>query len=76
MTKCLKKIAEKGVEVMSFVCDVRDQSKVMRKSQKGNIINLSSLARHGAPEQTNYSASKAAIEGFTKALSREIGGLR
>ena len=44
----------------------------MRKQRKGNIINLSSLARTGNPGQVNYSAAKAGVVGFTKALAREL----
>ncbi len=47
----------------------------MIKNRCGNIINVSSVAGlHGVAGQTNYCSSKAAIIGFTKALSREIGG--
>lgn len=39
----------------------------------GRIINLSSISAHrGDFGQTNYSASKAAILGFTKSLSKEL----
>ncbi len=47
---------------------------IMSKRQKGNIINLSSLSGvYGNATQTNYSASKAGIIGFSKALSKEVG---
>src|SRR5947208_5194494 len=40
----------------------------------GAIVNGSSVVGlHGNPGQTNYSASKAGIIGFTKALARELG---
>lgn len=45
---------------------------VMRKQRKGNIINLSSVARHGNPGQANYSAAKSGIVGLTKALAKEL----
>lgn len=46
----------------------------MSKRQEGNIINLSSLSGvYGNSSQTNYSASKAGIIGFSKALSKEAG---
>lgn len=46
----------------------------MMKRKKGCIVNLSSVAGvHGNATQTNYSASKAGIIGFTKALSKETG---
>lgn len=44
------------------------------KQRSGNIINISSLSGiMGIPGQTNYSASKAGILGFTKALAKEVG---
>ena len=42
-------------------------------------MNISSMGGSvGLPGQTNYSASKAAVEGFTRSLSKETGqyGLR
>jgi len=44
----------------------------MRNENYGRIINISSInAQAGCIGQTNYSASKAGIIGFTKALARE-----
>jgi len=41
----------------------------------GRIINISSpSARMPLPGQANYAASKAGLEGFTRALSRELAG--
>ncbi|MBE1555099.1 3-oxoacyl-ACP reductase FabG [Sporosarcina limicola] len=49
-------------------------SKEMISRKKGTIINISSVSGLvGIPGQTNYSASKAGILGFTKALSKELG---
>jgi 3-oxoacyl-[acyl-carrier protein] reductase len=46
----------------------------MMKRRAGAIVNISSVVGlHGNPGQTNYSASKAGIIGFTKALARELG---
>jgi 3-oxoacyl-[acyl-carrier protein] reductase len=46
----------------------------MMKRRSGSIVNVSSVVGlHGNPGQTNYSASKAGIIGFTKALARELG---
>lgn len=43
------------------------------KQKGGVIINISSVSGTiGTPRQTNYSASKAGIIGFTKALAREV----
>ena len=44
----------------------------MREKKYGRIISLSSInAQSGQVGQTNYSAAKAGIIGFTKALARE-----
>jgi 3-oxoacyl-[acyl-carrier protein] reductase len=46
----------------------------MKSANYGRIISASSInAFHGAFGQTNYSASKAAIVGFTHSLCREVG---
>jgi 3-oxoacyl-[acyl-carrier protein] reductase len=46
----------------------------MMKRRAGAIVNVSSVVGlHGNPGQANYSASKAGIIGFTKALARELG---
>ncbi|RPK88788.1 MULTISPECIES: 3-oxoacyl-[acyl-carrier-protein] reductase [Streptomyces] len=46
----------------------------MMKRKSGCIVNISSVAGvYGNPTQTNYSASKAGIIGFTKALAKEVG---
>ena len=48
--------------------------KGMMKARYGRIINITSVvAVSGNPGQTNYSAAKAGIIGFTKSLAREIG---
>jgi 3-oxoacyl-[acyl-carrier protein] reductase len=45
----------------------------MMKQRKGRIINMSSIAaEHANPGQTNYSASKGAINSFTRALAVEL----
>jgi 3-oxoacyl-[acyl-carrier protein] reductase len=52
----------------------RAASRGMMRRRAGAIVNVSSIVGlHGNPGQTNYSASKAGIIGFTKALARELG---
>ena len=46
----------------------------MMKQKAGRIVNVSSVAGiMGNPGQTNYSAAKAGIIGFTKAMAKEYG---
>ena len=47
--------------------------KSMIKERAGSIINISSVAGlMGNPGQVNYSASKAGLGGFTRALAKEV----
>jgi 3-oxoacyl-[acyl-carrier protein] reductase len=46
----------------------------MMKRRSGTVITLSSISGvYGNPAQTNYSAAKSGIIGFTKALAKEVG---
>jgi len=46
----------------------------MQKNKWGRIINVTSVSGlMGNPGQTNYASSKAALEGFTRSLAKEIG---
>lgn len=52
---------------------VKPALRAMMKTRWGRIINLSSVvARMGNAGQSNYVASKAGIEGFTRALAQEV----
>lgn len=46
---------------------------IMREQASGSIVNISSTAAYGNPGQANYSATKAALQGFTRALAWELG---
>ena len=51
----------------------RPVSTAMLKQRSGTILNISSISGLvGLPGQTNYSASKAGMIGFTKALAKEL----
>jgi 3-oxoacyl-[acyl-carrier protein] reductase len=46
----------------------------MMKRRRGCIVNISSVSGvYGNAKQTNYSAAKAGIIGFSKALAKEVG---
>ena len=55
----------------SFLC-ARSAASLLRKSSRGRIINLSSVAAKGNPGQANYAASKSGIIGLTKTLALEL----
>ncbi len=55
-----------------FLC-TKAASKVMLKQRSGRIINLTSVVGEmGNAGQANYSASKAGVIGFTKAIAKEL----
>lgn len=53
---------------------IRAVAPVMRDAGGGRIVNISStVARMGAPGFAHYVASKAAVDGLTRAAARELG---
>lgn len=59
--------------VRSVFAITREVVKTMLPHGKGNIINISSMAsQYGIPKVIAYTASKAAIEGMTKAMAVEL----
>lgn len=52
----------------------REVARAMIQQHSGRIVNVGSVwGRVGASCEVAYSASKAAIEGFTRALAKELG---
>lgn len=57
----------------AFNCS-REASRLMLHNHNGSIVNISSMwGTVGASMEVHYSASKSAIIGMTKALSKELG---
>ena len=58
----------------SFRC-VRRASKGMIRLRRGRIIFISSVVGlYGSPGQVNYAASKSALVGMARSITRELGG--
>ena len=67
-----REVIETNLSSVFYTC--RAASRGMMKRRGGAIINVSSIVGlRGNWGQTNYSASKAGIIGFTKSLARELG---
>ena len=65
-------VIETNLSSVFYTC--RAAARSMMKRRSGAIVNIASVVGlRGNPGQTNYSASKAGIIGFTKALARELG---
>jgi 3-oxoacyl-[acyl-carrier protein] reductase len=63
-----------SVNLKSVFNFTKAAQKTMLKQRSGSIINMSSVVGvSGNAGQTNYSASKAGIIGFTKSVARELG---
>ena len=57
----------------SFLC-TKAVAKSMMKARKGSIINISSVVGStGNPGQSNYAATKAGLEAFSKSIAKELG---
>lgn len=62
------------VNLKSIFNMTKAAQKVMLKQRSGSIINMSSVVGlDGNAGQSNYSASKAGLIGFTKSIAMEIG---
>lgn len=63
-----------NVNLKSVFNFTKTASAVMLKQRSGSIINMSSVVGvSGNAGQSNYSASKAGIIGFTKSIAKELG---
>jgi NAD(P)-dependent dehydrogenase (short-subunit alcohol dehydrogenase family) len=61
-----------GANLVSTFLTTREFIPAMREQGKGRIINVSSVVAHtGVAGTAHYSAAKAAIEGFTRAVAQE-----
>jgi 3-oxoacyl-[acyl-carrier protein] reductase len=56
----------------TFFC-TREALRLMSRRNEGVIINMSSVAAWGLESVPHYSAAKAGILGFTRAVAREVG---
>ena len=55
-----------------FLCGREAAAHMVELGNSGCIINISSISRHGNMGQTNYSASKAAVEAMAVTWAKEL----
>ncbi len=64
-----------AVNLESAILLAQAVAKVMLRQRRGHIINISSVnGLRGNRGVSVYSATKAALDGFTRSLARELGG--
>lgn len=62
--------------VLGTILSVKHELRVMQAQGSGSIVNISSTFGHeGGANASIYSASKHAVEGFTKSVALEVGVL-
>ena len=67
-----QKVLDINLTAVFVVSQIVSNDMIHRKS--GSIINMTSIVGlHGGAGQVNYSASKAGLIGYTKALCKEVG---
>jgi 3-oxoacyl-[acyl-carrier protein] reductase len=63
------------VNLKGYFNFTRHAAPIFKEQKYGKVINITSInGLRGKFGQTNYSASKAGIIGFTKSLAKELGG--
>lgn len=63
------------VNLKGYFNFTRHVAPLLKEQKSGKIINVTSInGMRGKFGQTNYSASKAGIIGYTKAVAKELGG--
>lgn len=63
------------INLKSSIKLTRNVSRVMMRQREGSIISISSIiGRRGFKGTTVYAATKAALDGMTRAAARELGG--
>jgi 3-oxoacyl-[acyl-carrier protein] reductase len=61
------------INIMGVVYCTREAIPGMRERKYGRVVNIASIAgKEGNPNMTAYSATKAAVIGFTKSAAKEV----
>ena len=77
-----EQMGEVSADVLDFVLDVNVRNLMLLTSEltpalkkaRGNVVNISSISAYtGSPGQVHYSASKGAVNSFTRNASLDLG---
>ena len=69
----LKMSVNLDLNLKSCIISCREAARMMKPRGFGKIVNMSSLAYRGSPNQFSYSASKGGIYSFTRSLAMSLG---